>query len=500
MIRRLFNNASSNYANMVISIVIAFIMSPFLVHRLGDFYFGLWTLIMSFAGYFSLLDFGMNRAIVRYVSMYEATEQKNELNKFFNTSLILYTCFGLITVFATLIITYFFDRIVDLKGYVMLGKLVVLIVGFDAAFTFPFGVMYAVLIARQEHTIANRINITNAIARNIFLYTAIIISPHLLCLALVNVAFNMTKNFRIYRTVRKNCPHILYNRRYFDRKLIPDIFNYSLYSFIVSVSSRVISFTDEIVVATFLRVSDVTYYSIATNLVTYFEKLIWAGASVFVPYISQLDARGEQELVKQSFFRGSKYTLLMTLYIFCGIYLLGGDFVGIWMGEKYGAVVKPILLVLAFAKAISMGQSMSVARFFGTNRHHLLGKLNMLEAASNLILSLILVRSYGMIGVAYGTLIPSCILNGILLPVIAFREFKVSYLDFLLKSVLGPSAAFFATIFSMLKIGTHSAGYPSLLFQGGLMTMVFCFFSLVLVTDSVERTVLLSRLRVKHEA
>ncbi len=129
---------------MIISIIIAFVMSPVLVHKLGDTSYGIWALVMSITGYFSLLDLGMNRAIVRFVSMYEANDEKDELNLFFNTSLILYSLLGLLTVFLTVLVAFSLNSFVDLKGYEFLAKLVVIVVGIDFAFTFPFGVMYAV--------------------------------------------------------------------------------------------------------------------------------------------------------------------------------------------------------------------------------------------------------------------------------------------------------------------------------------------------------------------
>lgn len=406
----------------------------------------------------------------------------------------------MVAVFSTIIIAFIFKRFVDVKEHVFVARFVILMVGIDFAFTLPFSVMYAVLIARQEHTTANGINITNGIIRNIFIFAFVSIYPNLICLTILHVIFNMTKNYCIYRQVKKKCPHIIYSRQYFERKLIPQIFNYSVYSFIVSFSSRIINFTDEIVVATFLKVADVTYYSIATNLVTYFEKMIWSGASVFVPYISQLDARGEHEIVSKSFFRGSKYTLLITLYIFCGIYLLGGDFVRIWMGPQYAIIVKPILLVLALAKAITLGQSMAVARFFGTSRHHLLGKLNVVEAVSNLVLSIIFVRIYGMIGVAYGTLIPSCIFNGVLLPAIIVHEYNITFFDYFTKSIIGPLSVFFVTIFCMVMIGISAENYLTLLLRGGVMTLVFFMLSLLLVIDTTERVFLFSRKGANNEA
>ncbi len=355
------------------------------------------------------------------------------------------------------------------------------------------------MIGRQEHTIANRINIINTIIRNLVLYAALLYYSNLICVTLVHVTFNMTKNIRIFRQVRKSCPYLVFSRRFFDRSRVPQIFNYSIHSFVVSVSSRVINFTDEIVVATFLKVADVTYYSIATNLVTYFEKLVWAGASVFVPFISQLDAKGEHEQVKRSFFCGSKYTLLLSLYIFAGIYLFGGDFVSIWMGKRYGEVVKPILVVLALAKVISLSQSMSVARFFGTSKHQLLGKLNIFEAVSNLILSIVLVRIYGMIGVAYGTLIPSIICNGLLLPAITFKEFNVSYFDIIFKSLVGPLTVFGMTVVGVHQFGAHAESYMKLVLHGSIVTLIFVILSLIFVVSTEERSYIFRKLGLCYE-
>ncbi|GFO53877.1 hypothetical protein GMSM_08840 [Geomonas sp. Red276] len=500
MIGKILRNAGSNYANMAVAMVTAFIMSPFFVHRLGDFYYGVWTLAMSFCGYFSLLDLGMNRAIVRYVSQYEATGDHEQLNRFFNTTLVLFSWLGVVAALASCLLAFWLDAFFALNGHASFCKLVVLIAGLNFAFTFPFSVPYAVLIARLEHTTANRINITNTVMRNICIYLVLSASPNLLWLVLVQVFFDIGKNLRVYLVVKKNCPHIVYHPRYFTKALIPDIFGYSVHSFVVSFSSRIINFTDEIVVGSFLRVADVTYYSIATNLVTYFEKIVWSGSSVFVPYISQLDARGEGEQVRESFLVGSKFTLLFTLYLFCGIILLGGDFIGVWMGKGYGETVRPILVTLALAKVLSLGQSMAVARFFGTSRHQLLSKLNFAEAALNLVLSLVLVRRFGMIGVAWGTLIPACLCNGCLLPLIIVKEFKIGFSEYFFKSLAAPVAVSAVVVSVFQGLGLRAASYPMLVVLWLAVTLLYSLLSLLLVFNGAERSYLLSKIGVSHES
>lgn len=465
-------------------------MSPVLVHKLGDESYGVWVLVVSVTGYFSLLDLGMNRSIVRFVSMYEATSRRNDLNKFYNTSLLIYIGLGLLIVVLVVTISYFLDNIVDLDRNKDLARLVILVVGIDFAFSFPFGVMYAVIIANQKHTLANRINITNSVLRNVCLYLLLIFFPNLVCVTVVHVIFNTIKNYRIYRQVSSLCPYLVYGLSYIDRRIVSDIVNYSFHSFIVSVSSRVINFTDEIVVAIFMTVSDVTYYSIATNLIIYFEKIILSGTSVFVPYISELDAIGDQKKVNESFIHGSKYIFLLSLYVFTCILALGSKFVCVWMGDKYGLAIEDILLVLAVAKVVSLSQSMAVARFFGTSKHSELSKINMIEAGCNLICSLILVRQYGMIGIAFGTLIPSVICNGVVLPLIIFRKFEISCRDYLYKCAMRPLAVFLLVMILVLNVEVQVHSYLYIVGYGLFLTLLFSLLSFAIVLSSDERNYL----------
>jgi Na+-driven multidrug efflux pump len=47
---------------------VGFFLSPFILHRLGNIAFGVWTLAVSVVGYMSLLDLGMQNSVLRFVS------------------------------------------------------------------------------------------------------------------------------------------------------------------------------------------------------------------------------------------------------------------------------------------------------------------------------------------------------------------------------------------------------------------------------------------------
>jgi len=86
-----------------VNIAVGFFLSPFILHHLGDEAFGLWVLIFSLTGYYGIFDFGIRSSLVRYVSKFQATGDKDELTRLINTSLFTYTCVGLALVVPTII-------------------------------------------------------------------------------------------------------------------------------------------------------------------------------------------------------------------------------------------------------------------------------------------------------------------------------------------------------------------------------------------------------------
>ena len=67
-IRLIVRNVGWNWLGAATAMVCGFFVAPFLIHHLGDTGYGLWIVIGSLAGYFSLLDFGVRGAVGRHVA------------------------------------------------------------------------------------------------------------------------------------------------------------------------------------------------------------------------------------------------------------------------------------------------------------------------------------------------------------------------------------------------------------------------------------------------
>jgi O-antigen/teichoic acid export membrane protein len=90
------------------------------------------------------------------------------------------------------------------------------------------------------------------------------------------------------------------------------------------------------------------------------------------------------------------------------------------MGSEY-LDAYPCLVILVVGYTISQWQSASLALLFGTSKHKFYAIANGFEAAGNLVLSLLLVRWLGILGVAIGAMVPIVAIKLFVQPVYVCR-------------------------------------------------------------------------------
>jgi O-antigen/teichoic acid export membrane protein len=78
----------------------------------------------------------------------------------------------------------------------------------------------------------------------------------------------------------------------------------------------------------------------------------------------------------------------------------------VWVGARYVATSYPVLLMLVIPTATMLSQSACGRVLFGIAKHRTLALAVLLEGVTNLIMSIVLVRRFGILGDAAGTAIP----------------------------------------------------------------------------------------------
>jgi O-antigen/teichoic acid export membrane protein len=166
--------------------------------------------------------------------------------------------------------------------------------------------------------------------------------------------------------------------------------------------------------------------------------------NVLMPMISKNDAPSDNTRIKETYLKLSKLSSYFAIPICLFCILLGGDFIAIWMGEKFRNISGNILIILTISYFFFFVQnSVAYPILMGTSRLKFPTILMSLTATLNLILSIWWGKVYGIIGVAWGTTVPN-ILNCIGIVCYMCITFKLPFKTYCINGIIIPlSGCFF---------------------------------------------------------
>jgi O-antigen/teichoic acid export membrane protein len=107
------------------------------------------------------------------------------------------------------------------------------------------------------------------------------------------------------------------------------------------------------------------------------------------------------------------------------------------MGPQY-AWSAAILIVLTIPQFTSMSQYVSALVLAGMARHKILAYVALGEGVANLLLSIVLVKRIGVIGVAWGTVIPHLISTTLVIPFYTLRILRMSVREYVGRGFVRP--------------------------------------------------------------
>jgi O-antigen/teichoic acid export membrane protein len=402
----IFKNVGSSWFSLGLNVLVGLFISPYILHRLGDAAFGLWVLVFSITGYYGLFDLGIRSSIVRYVAKYSANSENDELNRLVNTALFSYSGIGATALLLTFVGSVYVDSIFRVPAdFHNTARLLLLMVGTAVSLGFPLGVFGGILEGLQRFYVLNFTNVCSTLIRALLIVIALQHGKGLLTVALITVTLPLLGNLVNGTIVLRILP-LHFHPRYLNRSSFKRIASYSGPTFMIIIASRLRFKTDAMVIGTFLSSAAITYFAIGSRLVDYMGEVVSSLAQIFIPMSSQSDAIGDSEQLKKIFIAGNRACALIVLPIAASLVILGKSVIEVWVGARYIATSYPVLLMLVIPTATMLAQSACGRVLFGMAKHRILALAILLEGITNLILSIVLVRPFGILGDAAGTAIP----------------------------------------------------------------------------------------------
>lgn len=409
---RLIVNAAANWLGTLAQMAAVFVISPVLVHRLGDQRYGVWAIVESILAYLTLFDLGIGAAVVRYIARFEGARDLQNINRTFSASLCLFAIAGLgVLAVASIVLWPAWDLIPVPREYNSEAWWQLALLSFNLAVGLPLGVFAAVLDGLQRYAAKSAVRTGLLVVRSIALVWVVTHGGGLLYIALAVTIVALVEHGLLAILAFRFLPGLRFASRLVDSSAMRMIGGYSIDAFLAMIAGRISFQTDAIVIGAFLPLSQITFFAIPARLVEHAKGALRSITTVLTPHISRLEGQNDLEAIRRVFIKGTRYVLWLMVPVQIGLWTLGKPFLTLWIGPEHAERGYPVLAILALPLALALSQSVSGRILYGIGKLKFFSRMLLVEAGLNLLLSLILVRPFGIVGVAWGTALPNLLLN-----------------------------------------------------------------------------------------
>lgn len=419
--KKLINNILFSFLLKITVIVYGFLVPNIIISKYGSEVNGLIVSITQFLGYICLLESGIGPVIRS--CLYKPLSSKNEeeinnilyaSNKFFKKISYIFICYILILlIIYPFIINDSFDNIFTI--------ILIIIISISTFCEYYFGITYKLLLkSNQSEYIISIIEIATYIFSGILTIVLVKLNFNILVVKLVSGLIFVLRPTILNIYVRKKY-HIDFSSCDKNYKI-----NQKMEGLVQHIASTIHSKVDVTILTLFNRLTDVSIYSVYNLVVTGVQSIVSSLFGGFDALFGEMIAKKELDNLNKKFniYELLRYFIISIVYScsfvlilpFIKIYTVNFDFASKYINNSFGMLIVLSQLITSIRYIYS--PVVLAGGYFKETRTG-----SIIEAVSNIVISLALFNKYGLIGIILGT-------------VVSFLYRAIEFMCFLNKNIL----------------------------------------------------------------
>lgn len=238
--KQLKTGALLSYFAIAFNMVAGLIYTPWMISQIGQSNYGLYTLAHSIITIF-VMDFGMSAAVSRFVSKYRAEGNQEAINNFLGIAYKLYIALDGVILAVLLAVGLFLNSIYSNLSAEELEtfKILYAIVGIFSVISFPFTNLSGILNAYENFVGLRLADLFHKVFIIVAMVIALLLGYGVFALVTVN-ALSGLLTIVIKLFLIKKYTKVKVNFKCKDKKILKDIFGFSVWTTITSFARRMI--------------------------------------------------------------------------------------------------------------------------------------------------------------------------------------------------------------------------------------------------------------------
>lgn len=493
MLSQIKMGAAISYIALILNTVTGLVYTPWMVSRIGQANYGLYSLATSLIAIF-MLDFGLGAAVSRFVSKYRAEGNQQAANDVIGVIYKLYIGIDAV-IFVILTVVYFFIGSIYQKltpNELEVFKTLYLLVACFNLISFPFSPLNGILNAYEKFIQLKLCDLLNRVFTLVFVIIALSATTSVVVVVLANIISSLCTIVIKWIFVKKEVPAKA-NFKAGGKTLYKSLFGFTLWTTINSIMQRFTHSLAPSILGMTASSVEIAIYSPAVTLEGYFYNLATAVNGLFLPRISKQIADKKEEEILKLMIKVGKYQVTLLGLMLIGFLILGKDFMILWMGPEFEKTYYCALIIL-IPSFISGTQQIAATTVIAKNLIKYQSYCMIFSRVLGLVLSYVSSLYLGAIGVCLGTTISS-IINTIYMNYIYHKKANINMFVFYKQCYSRAIPSYAITIAGgfILSIFIPLNGWIGFLLKALCITVVYAvsmllfYFSISEVKSTVKR-------------
>lgn len=395
------------YVQMILNIVINICYTPILIRMLGQSEYGIYNLAASIISYLSLFTLGFGSSYIRFYSKYKAQNDEEGIKRLNGLFLTVFSILSSIALIAGMILignvkvlfnsTYSAN---DLK----IAKVLMIFLTFNLVISFPMSLFQSFITSQEKFIFQKLINIGKTILSPclsiVVLYfghgsigMVVVTTIISLLIDITNILYCVVKLKMRIKIGKINIP------------LLKEIFAFSIFIAINQLIDQINGQTDKVILGKMINASAVAIYAVVDTIRHMYVTLSTSVSSVFAPSVYRIyneNKEDSKEQINELFIRIGRLQYYILMLVLTGFIFFGRYFINIWVGEDF-SIVYWLVLLLIIPGTVPLIQNIGIEVQRAQNKHQFRSLVYLIVAVTNLVISIIMCKFWGIIGVTLGT-------------------------------------------------------------------------------------------------
>lgn len=426
--RTFVRNLAANWVGLAAEIVVAFVLTPFILGRLGLAAYGVWGVFNSLIGYLGLVDLGVRGSLGRFVNYHLARQEPAAAREVVATTLAFLSAMAGLALLCALVLGAGFERLFP-KTPAELAADALLLLPLMACglwLSFVTAVLRTVVAAFDRFDLLNVVGLAVLALRAGGTVLALSAGYGLTGLVTVNVAANAVGTLAHYALARRLWAELKLRPQDVRWSRFREIWRFGLVSFGSRTASTLAVQAGPIIAMSVLGPKAVGIYSVATTLIQNCQRLVEQIGNTLYPTIMKLGGTGDLAAMRSTFLFYSRLVLVVGGLLYFGVIVFGEAFIALWLGAEVVDAGR-VAAILAAAELAAVFSSTGTLTLFSLGRLRVQLTIAMAHAVSIVLLCLLMTAGLGLglDGLAFGVLIPSALFIGIAYPLVTARSIQL---------------------------------------------------------------------------